>query len=414
MKEKRGRETTNIEEQDEKARSKETPNFGERYVNVESIGTGANGAVFKAFDKKLNRYVAIKRIGREEEWAWKEAEVLKKLKHLSIPVIYDVLKEEENVSIVMEYMEGNNLLSVLEEGEVFEEKRAVEIGVRIGECLNYLHSLPEKVIYRDLKPANLLIDSKDRIKLIDFDSAFVGRETERTVVHSGTFGYSAPEQFAAQGIVDEKSDIYGFGTTLYHMLTGKNPSRPPYRIYKIRELNPFISEGLERIVEKCMEQDREKRYKNMEEVLAELRNYDKKTKQRRRISRKKRYMVEETKNVFLTSKRCGGLFVLVVFLLGFQLFGKDSIFKERAYFIPQTIYAKEAQSETEVLPLILYNMKREKIIVKDGTFYETDGDFHMALPFKAFEGKSGVEVTVICKDLENGNCMQKEVLIKSK
>lgn len=390
-------------------------NIEDRYVNVKSIGNGASGTVFKAFDKKLNRYVAIKRVSREEEWAWKEAEILKRLKHLSIPVIYDVLKDEDSVSIVMEYMEGNNMFSVLEEGEPFEEKRAVEIAIRIGECLSYLHGLPEKVIYRDLKPANLLIDSKDRVKLIDFDSAFMGRENERKAIQTGTFGYSAPEQFSVQGTVDEKSDIYGFGTTLYHMLTGINPSRPPYRIHKIREINSFISEGLEHIVEKCMEQDKEKRYKNMEEVLTELKNYDKKPKKRMQKNRKKRYMVEENKNIFLSCKKGGGLFLLFGLMVGMGLLYRGNLsYGSKDSYLPKTVYAQEIQPEVEVLPLILYNQKREKIIVRDGTFYETAADFHMALPLSVLEGEQGVEVTVVCKDLESGKCMQKEVLLKAK
>ena len=384
-----------------------------RYVKTDNIGIGANGTVYRAFDKKLNRYVAIKRVERDEEWAWKEAEVLKRLKHLSIPVIYDVLKEDEYVSIVMEYMEGDNLLSVLEQIGSFEEKRAVEIGIQIAECLKYLHNLPEKIIYRDLKPANLIIDAEDRIKLIDFDSAFVGTAMENSTMQSGTFGYSAPEQFMTQGTVDERSDIYGFGTTLYHMLTGKNPSKPPYRIYKIREINPFISEGLEQIVEKCMEQDREKRYTNMEEVLEELKSYDKKS--RRRIRGKKRYMVEETKNVFLTCKRKGGLFAAVFLVVGLSMLWKEkNCEKNSQEYLPKTIYAKESQGETEVLPLILYNQKREKIIIRDGIFYETDADFHMALPFEVFEETEGIELTVVCKDLESGTIMQKEVLLKVK
>lgn len=393
-------------------------NTNDRYIKTENIGMGASGTVYKAFDKLLNRYVAIKRVERDEKWAWKEAEILKTLKHLSIPVIYDVLKEEEKVSIVMEYMEGENMLSVLEKGEPFEEKRAVEVGIRIGECLQYLHNLPEKIIYRDLKPENLIIDAEDRVKLIDFDSAFVGRENGNEVIQTGTFGYSAPEQFEQQGMVDERSDIYGFGTTLYHMLTGKNPARPPYRIYKIREINPFISEELEQIVEKCMEQDKEKRYGSMEEILEELKNYQQKPPKKlklKRNRRNKRYMVEETKNIFLTGKGRGGLLVAVIFAFVVEFFCKTGAFQSNLPFsLPKTVYAREIQEKDEILPLILYNAKREKIIIKEGIFYETDADFHMAIPFSVLEETNGIEVIVVCKNLENGKSMQKEVLLKAK
>lgn len=407
------KEEENKESEERKQLAGEMLEEESRYVKTDDIGIGATGTVYRAFDKKLNRYVAIKRVERDEEWAWKEAEVLKRLKHLSIPVIYDVLREEEYVSIVMEYMEGDNMLSVLEQTGSFEEKRAVEIGIQIAECLQYLHNLPEKIIYRDLKPANLIIDAEDRIKLIDFDSAFVGTAVKNGIMQSGTFGYSAPEQFIVQETVDEKSDIYGFGTTLYHILTGKNPSKPPYRIYKIREINPFISEGLEQVVEKCMEQDKEKRYKNMEEVLEELQSYDKKL-HRRGLKRKKRYMIEETKNIFLTCKRKGGLFVTILFGIGMSMLWKSGVFEKNfSDYLPETVYAKEVQGE-EVLPLILYNQKREKILIRDGTFYETKDDFHMALPFSVFEEMEGIELTVVCKDLESGKTMQKEILLKAK
>ena len=88
--------------------------------------------------------------------------------------------------------------------------------------------------------------------------------------------------------------------------------------------------------------------------------------------------------------------------------------KNSQEYLPKTIYAKESQGETEVLPLILYNQKREKIIIRDGIFYETDADFHMALPFEVFEGTDGIELMIVCKDLESGTIMQKEVLLKVK
>lgn len=392
--------------------------LGERYVKTEVIGTGANGIVYKAFDRHLKRYVAIKKVKRNEEWAWKEAEVLKQLKHLSIPVIYDVIKDEEGISIVMEHMEGTNLLSVLENEEMLEEKRVVEIAIQIGECMRYLHHFSNKIIYRDLKPANVIIDEKNKIKLIDFDSAFAKISMQDEKTQTGTYGYCAPEQFETDGMVDEKSDIYGLGTTMYHMLTGKNPSRPPYQLYKIREMNPFVSEKLEAIVEKCMEKEREKRYETMDEVLEELENYNKNV-ERRKISKQitkhtKKYMIEETKNIFLSCKKSGGLFVIIVLLCGVWFWGDKNIIKNHFRFLPETVYAKDFAEEKEILPLILYNRKKEKIIIQDGKFYETDGDFHMALPFSVFESKKGVEITVVCKDLENEKSMEKVVLIKAK
>lgn len=394
----------------------------ERYLMLEDIGNGAGGMVYKAFDKHLNRYVAVKKTDREKCSAFEEAEVLKRLKHPAIPIIYDVFQQEEHICMVMEYMTGKNLLSVLETGEPFEEGRAVEIGLRIGECLQYLHELPEKMIYRDLKPANLILDVGDKVKLIDFNSAFVKKDGQRQKQKTGTFGYSAPEQFEKDGIVDEKSDIYGFGTTMYHMLTGKNPSRPPYRFQKVRECNPLISEGLEKIVEKCMEKERAKRYTNMAEVLEELKTYDSKAKKKRRWSRKqKQYITEERKNILLTEKCGGGLFVLTVLLCGLLFLIQTNNGQENNV-LPKRIYARNRQEnviseqaeEKGILPLVMYNKKKETILIKEGTFYKTDTDFHMEVPHTLFEGEKGAEITVIWKDLESGRSLEKVVLLKSK
>ncbi|MDE6606678.1 MAG: serine/threonine protein kinase, partial [Lachnospiraceae bacterium] len=287
-----------------------------RYEIVNQIGKGGNSEVYKAFDRHLNRYVAIKRIHKEEGHFFQEAKILKQLKHPAIPVIYDIFREDGNNCIIMEYMEGRNLLSVLENGEPVGEENAIRIGIRLSECLQYLHRLPQKIIYRDLKPANILIDETGKIKLIDFDSAFMGNEREGKRMWSGTYGYSAPEQFEAKQEADERSDIYGLGTTMYHLLTGQNPSKPPYHLYKIGEINPLISEELEKVVEKCMSEEKEGRYGNMEEVIDGLTRCGKMPKRRRCIKKwpKKRYMVEQKKNILLTGKAGGGLFVMLAFM----------------------------------------------------------------------------------------------------
>lgn len=383
-----------------------------RYEIMEEVGRGGNSEVYKAFDRRLNRYVAIKKIHKEEGYLFQEAEILMKLKHPAIPVIYDIIREGENRYIIMEYMAGRNLLSLLEEEEPMEEKTVIKTGIRIAECLQYLHNLPEKIIYRDLKPANILIDEAGNVKLIDFDSAFFGSGRRGKIIRSGTYGYSAPEQFETGQDIDERSDIYGLGTTLYHLLTGMNPSKPPYHLYKIREKNPFISEELENVVETCMAEEKEKRYENMEEVISALKRCEKIPEKRRRIHKKqkRRYMVEQKKNILLTGKSGGGLFVMVLFACFLTFFSGVTYGRGQSSNIPEIIYARGTD---EILPLITYNVKREKIIIKNGTFYETDQDFHMALP-KECLGEEGVEVTVTCRELGSGRERERVLLLKEK
>ena len=380
-----------------------------RYEIVDRIGKGKNSEVYKAFDRRLNRYVVVKKQRRENGAILWEANVLMKLKHPAIPVVYDVYEEE--CCMIMEYMEGKNLLSLVEEGPMSEEN-AVKIGIKIAECLRYLHGLPEKIIYRDLKPANIIIDQEGKVKLIDFDSVFVEKEKGVKKIWSGTYGYSAPEQFEAGREIDERSDVYGLGTTLYHLLTGRNPSQPPYHFYKIRKVNPLISEELEKVVETCMAEEKEKRYADMDEVLEALNSCEKLSKKvwRRHKSLRKKYMVEQEKNVLFTEKSGGGLFVMLVFLCVLTFFTGFSYGKEQGKTLPETVYAKE---DTDILPLITYNGKREKIVIRNGSFYETAQDFHMALP-KECLGTEGAEVTVICKKLENGKKSERVLLLKEK
>lgn len=145
---------------------------------------------------------------------------------------------------------------------------------QLCEVLGYLHTRKNPIIYRDLKPDNIMLRPDGSITLIDFG---IAREYKEYAAHDtralGTQGYAAPEQFGGQGQTDARTDIYGLGTTLYHLVTGYNPSEPPYEIFPIRHWNPSLSQGLERIIWKCIQRNPKDRYQSCAEILYALEHY---------------------------------------------------------------------------------------------------------------------------------------------
>lgn len=131
------------------------------------------------------------------------------------------------------------------------------------------------IIYRDMKPANIMLKPDGNITLIDFGTAREFKEKNLAdTTCLGTMGYAAPEQFGGMGQTDGRTDIYCLGATLYHLVTGKNPCEPPYEIRPIREINPSLSGGLERIILKCTQPNPANRYQNAAELMYALEHYD--------------------------------------------------------------------------------------------------------------------------------------------
>lgn len=154
------------------------------------------------------------------------------------------------------------------------EEDVIKWTKQLAEILSYLHNLkPNPIIYRDMKPGNIIIDSENNAKLIDFGIAReykIGQESDTTYI--GTRGYAAPEQLSQAGQSDERTDIYGLGATVYHALTGRSPDEPPYYMLPVREINGTFSEGIEKIIGRCVADDPNRRYQNAGELLVELNN----------------------------------------------------------------------------------------------------------------------------------------------
>ena len=169
----------------------------------------------------------------------------------------------------------------------------MEWGLQLASALDYLHNMNPPVIYRDMKPSNVMIKPEGGVKLIDFGTAKEYEiENNADTTALGTRGYAAPEQFGdskGRGIynTDARTDIYNLGATLYHIVTGKNPCEPPYEIKPIREWNPTLSSGLEKIILKCTQANPNDRYQNCTELMYALEHYDELDDSYRKKNKKK-------------------------------------------------------------------------------------------------------------------------------
>lgn len=253
-----------------------------KYKILNEIGHGGMSNVYLAINEKANKPWAVKEVRKSlnrdfnllRQSLLVETDLLKKLKHPNLPSIVDVIDSAENFLIVMDYIEGNTLERLLAEEGAQTQEKVADWALQLCDVLDYLHARPAPIIYRDMKPSNIMLKSDGSVVLIDFGTA---REfKERNVADTcclGTNGYAAPEQFGGMGQTDARTDIYCLGATLYHLVTGHNPSEPPYELYPITRWNPMLSTGLERIIQKCTQKNPDDRYQNVRELRYDLTHY---------------------------------------------------------------------------------------------------------------------------------------------
>lgn len=245
----------------------------DRFQILHLLGAGGMSRVYLAYDMRMGKTCAVKEDARGKSNISKvvmsrEIELLKTLNHPAIPRIYDIVDNDDALIIVMEYVEGSSMDWVLSERTFLPEEKVLEFARQLGEVLDYLHDRPAPIIYRDMKPGNLILQPDGTLKLIDFGSARIyDKNASSDMVCLGTRGYAAPEQYGGMGQTDPRTDIYGLGITLHQMVTGTNPTQPPYEILPIRQINPNLSRKLEAIIEKCTQIDPSRRYQSAKELL---------------------------------------------------------------------------------------------------------------------------------------------------
>lgn len=256
--------------------------LGGKYEILRVLGEGGMSTVYLVRDRKLDKSWAVKEISRasgmDREVVVRtlvaEANLMKQLSHSSLPRIVDIFEEAGSVFIVMDYIEGESLEAYLERTGAQPQEKAVRLALQLCETLEYLHSRTPPIVYRDMKPANIMLRPDGTPALIDFGTAreYEAKKPEDTTA-LGTRGYAAPEQYGSLGQTDPRTDIYGLGATLYHMVTGHSPAKPPYEMYPIREWNSALSPGLEAIILKCARQNPDERYQSCAELSRALKNY---------------------------------------------------------------------------------------------------------------------------------------------
>ncbi len=250
-----------------------------KYKILNKIGQGGMSVVYLAMNEKANKQWAVKEIRKDgmkdfevvKQGLVVETDMLKKLSHPNLPSIVDIIDEEDTFLIVMDYIQGNPLSKSLDEFGAQSQDNVINWAKQLCDVLGYLHTRTPAIIYRDMKPANIMLKPNGDVTLIDFGTA---REfKEKNIADTtclGTIGYAAPEQFGGMGQTDARTDIYCLGATLYHLVTGCSPCEPPYEIKPITQINPNLSSGLEKIILKCTQRNPEDRYQSAAELKYDL------------------------------------------------------------------------------------------------------------------------------------------------
>ena len=269
-----------------------------KYKILNKIGQGGMSIVYLAMNERANKQWAIKEVRKDgvkdfevvKQGLIVEIDMLKRLSHPNLPSIIDVIDQKDNFLIVMDYIQGNSLKDRLDEFGAQPQELVIEWAKQLSDVLGYLHTRKPAIIYRDMKPSNIMLKPDGKLTLIDFGTAREYKEKNLAdTTCLGTIGYAASEQFGGKGQTDGRTDIYCLGATLYHLVTGMNPSEPPYEIKPIREINPSLSSGLEKIILKCTQRNPEDRYQNCAELTYALEHYDEiddiyRNRQKKRLS----------------------------------------------------------------------------------------------------------------------------------
>lgn len=268
-----------------------------KYKVLNQIGQGGMSIVYLAINERANKTWAIKEIRKEgvrdfevvRQGLIAEINILKELKHKYLPSIVDIIDEGSSFLIVMDYIQGKSLKEILREALVSKGlpiglADVISWGKQLCDVLGYLHTQPEPIIYRDMKPANVMLRPEGEISLIDFGAArvFKSGNSEDTVC-LGTPGYAAPEQYGGNGQTRPQTDIYCLGATLHHLITGHDPADTPFNFPLITRCRPSLIDetprefrdallGFEIIINKCTQYEIKDRYQSCAELRYDLEN----------------------------------------------------------------------------------------------------------------------------------------------
>lgn len=254
-----------------------------KYKILSEIGHGGMSVVYMAINEKANKTWAVKEVRKDgkldfntvRQGLMAEIETLKRLNHPNLPSIVDVIEDHDSFIIVMDYIEGRSLDKIIEENGAQPEAYVVEWAKQLCDVLGYLHSRTPPIIYRDMKPANVMLKPDGNVMVIDFGTAKNYEIDLGETTGIGTIGYAAPEQYIGSGLgrTDARTDIYCLGITMYHLLTNIDPCKNLISDKSIRAVNPALSHGLDAIIQKCTQHQPKDRYQSCAELMYDLENY---------------------------------------------------------------------------------------------------------------------------------------------
>jgi outer membrane protein assembly factor BamB/tRNA A-37 threonylcarbamoyl transferase component Bud32 len=257
-----------------------------RYAVETVLGVGGMSLVYRGRDlrfKDVVRPCAVKEMYQSAPDSGtrmltlknfeRESGLLATLSHSAIPKVYDFFEENGKIYLIMELIAGRDLEGTLDQAkEPITEQRTGNWAIQICDVLQYLHGhSPEPIVFRDMKPSNVIVTPDDRIILIDFGIARIFQQNQRKGTMIGTEGYAPPEQY--RGVADPRGDIYALGATMHHLLTNADPrTETPFTFHErpIRQLNPAVSAELEAVVMQALEYDPAQRPQSAAEFKAML------------------------------------------------------------------------------------------------------------------------------------------------
>ncbi|MDO4331462.1 MAG: serine/threonine-protein kinase [Eubacteriales bacterium] len=426
--------------------------IGGKYEILEQSGKGGAGTVYKVYDRRLDKIWAAKKV--KKECPGTEEKLLGKVDGDLFPRIVDMVEENGCRYVVMDWIEGETLQTRLQKAGPFPKKEAVGIALSLCRAFRTLHGMQPPILYLDCKPSNIMIDKSGKLWLIDFGSAVEMGETQAAPI-SASPGYAAPEQFCREKEkrrADIRSDIFGLGRTLYALLGGLDPAKPPYGACRLSDCNPDVPKELAEIVERCMERRPEKRFQTMdalEHALENLREKEKSTRRQERMrdavswfltgvliwrsalffgaaqrepaderkallqlgfliaaamaavvwqavrekrERKAQPVYETLQSVVRTEKGPGKwIFLLLAATVLWGIFGKTAAAVE-----------EEHKVQENASPVVLRDCGLRKILVKDGAVLEGKESFYLEICPALFETEEELDFCVIATGAQSG------------